>query len=68
MLVRKSGSAIADVKRSKQRLHSLDTFRGFALTVMIFVNYGGEFEFLSSFPTCFKVADTGFLTIPIGMD
>ncbi|KAM3605958.1 uncharacterized protein V6R79_008010 [Siganus canaliculatus] len=24
-----------------QRLHSLDTFRGFALTVMVFVNYGG---------------------------
>ncbi|XP_054654104.1 heparan-alpha-glucosaminide N-acetyltransferase [Dunckerocampus dactyliophorus] len=23
------------------RLHSLDTFRGFALTVMVFVNYGG---------------------------
>jgi hypothetical protein len=25
----------------KQRLHSLDTFRGLALTIMMFVNYGG---------------------------
>lgn len=28
--------------RSKKRLHSLDTFRGFSLMIMIFVNYGGE--------------------------
>jgi heparan-alpha-glucosaminide N-acetyltransferase len=28
------------MKRS-QRLHSLDTFRGMALTIMMFVNYGG---------------------------
>ncbi|GLD56090.1 heparan-alpha-glucosaminide N-acetyltransferase-like protein [Lates japonicus] len=28
-------------KAKPTRLHSLDTFRGFALTVMVFVNYGG---------------------------
>ena len=27
--------------KAKERLTSLDTFRGFALTIMIFVNYGG---------------------------
>eukprot|EP00049_Salpingoeca_infusionum_P019040 m.359867 g.359867 ORF g.359867 m.359867 type:complete len:764 (-) comp18782_c0_seq1:82-2373(-) len=33
--------AIGNPKTSKKRLHSLDSFRGFALTIMIFVNYGG---------------------------
>ena len=28
-------------KRKPERLHSLDTFRGLTLAVMIFVNYGG---------------------------
>ncbi|XP_029306054.1 heparan-alpha-glucosaminide N-acetyltransferase [Cottoperca gobio] len=28
-------------KAKPTRLHSLDTFRGFSLTVMVFVNYGG---------------------------
>jgi len=30
--------------RSSKRLHGLDTFRGFALMVMIFVNYGGKYS------------------------
>ncbi|XP_069096296.1 heparan-alpha-glucosaminide N-acetyltransferase-like isoform X1 [Pleurodeles waltl] len=33
--------SIADDKPKSRRLLSLDTFRGFALTVMVFVNYGG---------------------------
>ncbi|EDQ84352.1 uncharacterized protein MONBRDRAFT_30330 [Monosiga brevicollis MX1] len=35
--------AIQDMKRSSQRLRSLDSFRGFALTIMIFVNFNGGF-------------------------
>ncbi|CAL8366505.1 unnamed protein product [Gadus morhua 'NCC'] len=31
----------ADAKPKQTRLRSLDTFRGFSLTVMVFVNYGG---------------------------
>ena len=33
--------AIGNPRTSRARLHSLDSFRGFALTIMIFVNYGG---------------------------
>jgi hypothetical protein len=36
------------VKKSP-RLQSLDTFRGFALFMMIFVNYGGSFSLPSPF-------------------
>ena len=36
-----SAHAIANPKKSKTRLQSLDSFRGMALTIMIFVNYGG---------------------------
>ncbi|EGD73493.1 heparan-alpha-glucosaminide N-acetyltransferase [Salpingoeca rosetta] len=36
-----STHAIGNPKRSKTRLQSLDSFRGMALTIMIFVNYGG---------------------------
>ncbi|XP_029927000.1 heparan-alpha-glucosaminide N-acetyltransferase isoform X1 [Myripristis murdjan] len=37
-----SGEAEANAAKDKPtRLRSLDTFRGFALTVMVFVNYGG---------------------------
>ncbi|XP_060561186.1 heparan-alpha-glucosaminide N-acetyltransferase-like [Ruditapes philippinarum] len=30
-----------DTHKKRQRLHSLDTFRGLSLVIMIFVNYGG---------------------------
>ena len=36
-----NGSGVARVIKGKVRLLSLDSFRGLALTVMIFVNYGG---------------------------
>ncbi|XP_067092599.1 heparan-alpha-glucosaminide N-acetyltransferase [Osmerus mordax] len=37
-----NGGAEAEAARPKQkRLRSLDTFRGFSLTAMVFVNYGG---------------------------
>jgi hypothetical protein len=35
-------------KARPKRLRSLDTFRGFSLMIMIFVNYGGEIFFLFS--------------------
>eukprot|EP00056_Hartaetosiga_gracilis_P005140 m.81756 g.81756 ORF g.81756 m.81756 type:complete len:754 (+) comp12068_c0_seq5:47-2308(+) len=37
----KGSHAIGNPKKSSKRVQSLDSFRGTALTIMIFVNYGG---------------------------
>jgi hypothetical protein len=39
---RSSNNSIKITKILPKRLRALDTFRGFALMIMIFVNYGGE--------------------------
>ena len=41
-----SSNRTQTAKSSSKRLRALDTFRGFALMVMIFVNYGGMFAVL----------------------
>lgn len=45
---RVSHAAIANPKTSRVRLQSLDSFRGFALTIMIFVNYNGGYYYFFS--------------------
>ena len=43
---RSSNNSIRITKVLPKRLRGLDTFRGFALMIMIFVNYGGKDSFL----------------------
>ncbi len=41
-LLEESQSSAPKTVKKPARLQSLDTFRGFALFMMIFVNYGGQ--------------------------
>lgn len=46
---RSSNNSIRITKVLPKRLRGLDTFRGFALMIMIFVNYGGKYFFFQLF-------------------
>jgi len=63
-----SNNSIKIIKILPKRLRALDTFRGFSLMVMIFVNYGGKnflsiYSSLSNFSFLRKVVTIGFLII-----
>ena len=64
--------------KHRVRLQSLDTFRGICITIMIFVNYGGEesahshrWKFLNCYSyldSLWKVDNIGFSITVHGMD